>query len=127
MKIKNALFAAATALAWLSMAVPAQAWELVGTKRADHIRDRDVIRVRGSDRHRAVRFCVTRASLTIQRLQVVFANGGKQEVALRTLFTPGTCSRAIDLRGNRRDIRRVVVVYSKLLPGKSPEMRVFAR
>ena len=74
-----------------------------------------------------IRICVDRAPLTMQRMQIVFRNGGRQDVALRQLFFPGTCSRAIDLRGNRRDIRRIVVVYSKFLPGRSPVMRVFAR
>ncbi len=102
MNIKSTIFAAAIMLAMFPMAGAAHAWELIGTNQADHFRDRDVIRVRGRDRHRAIRICVSRASMTIQRLQIVFANGGRQEVALRNLFIPGTCSRAIDLRGNRR-------------------------
>ena len=127
MKFRTVLIAAAATLGLMTAAAPAQAWDLIGAKQANHFRDRDVINVRGRDRHRAVRICVDRAPLTMQRMQIVFANGGRQDVALRNLFFPGTCSRAIDLRGNRRDIRRIVVVYSKFLPGRSPVMRVYAR
>ncbi len=127
MTFRSVLFAAAIAVSLMAVAAPAHAWELIGTKQADHLRDRDVITVRGRDRHRAVRVCVSRAPLAMQRMQVVFRNGARQDVALRNLFLPGTCSRAIDLRGNRRDIRRIVVRYSKILPGRSPVMRVYAR
>lgn len=127
MKFKTTLAAAAAIVGLMTATAPAQAWDLIGAKQADHVRDRDVINVRGRDRHRMVRICVDRAPLTMQRMQIVFRNGGRQDVALRQLFFPGTCSRAIDLRGNRRDIRRIVVVYSKFLPGFSPVMRVFAR
>lgn len=127
MQFRTVFIAAAATLGLMTAAAPAQAWELIGTKQADHYRDRDVINVRGRDRHRAIRICVSRAPLTMQRLQVVFRNGARQDVAQRQLFFPGTCSRAIDLRGNRRDIRRITVVYSKFLPGRSPLMRVYAR
>ncbi len=127
MSLRTVLAAAATAACLFSVAAPAQAWELIGTKQADHLRDRDVITVRGRDRHRAVRICVSRAPLAMQRMRIVFRNGGSQDVALRNLFVPGTCSRAIDLRGNRRDIRRIAMVYSKFLPGRAPVVRVYAR
>ena len=77
MQFRTVFIAAAATLGLMTAAAPAQAWELIGTKQADHYRDRDVINVRGRDRHRAIRICVSRAPLTMQRLQVVFRNGAR--------------------------------------------------
>lgn len=128
MRLTSAALAAAT-LILVSQYAPAQAeaWDLIGVRTVSHGVDRDVIRVRGHQRYRAIRICVSRWPINLRDADVVFANGGSQRLAVRRLFVPGSCSRAIDLRGRGRDIQRVVLRYNRLLPGRAPVVRVYAR
>jgi hypothetical protein len=56
-----------------------------------------------------LRFHVKKYGAEIDRLQVVFQNGGRQELMVREHFPKGSSSRWIDLAGPRRCIKRIVV------------------
>lgn len=106
-----ALLAALT-LACASAAV-ADGWELLGTRKVDHGLDRDEIRVGAREgtlsrlklrvRDRAVHF---------RDLEVHYANGRVQDVAIRTRVPAGGESRVIDLVGDDRVIEKVVFWYN---------------
>lgn len=117
------------AAAMMMAPAPSQAapWELIGVRTVHWGVDRDVVAVKGNDRHRQIRICVSGRPLHILDLDVVFANGGRQDVRVRSLIAPGTCTRAIDLRGKRRNIARIVMVYQRLTIFFSPIVRVYAR
>lgn len=113
--------------AQLCMALPAQAWEQVGYQQADFKRDRDTIAVKGNDRHKRIRLCVEREPIRMRDLDVVFANGGNQDVQVRRRIAPGSCTRAIDLRGNRRNIARIEMFYDRRGDGRPAIIKVYAR
>ena len=115
---RTATVAALLLLASTAM-VQAQEWEHVGTQQANFKADRDVITVRGHERHRAIKICVEIAPLKMLDLDIVFGNGERQDVKVRNHFEPGNCTRVIDLKGKRRDIQKIVMVYSRVR-GEAP-------
>jgi hypothetical protein len=128
---------AATA-ATLTSAVPAAAqqwrhdergWRTIGHTRVDG-RDSDTIRLPGFTRQRAVRLCALNAPLRLRDFDIRFANGGRQDVKTRAVLPAGRCTRAVDLRGNRRDIEAVRLRYEPILhagPRYRPIVRVQVR
>ncbi len=110
----------AAALAMLT-AAPAEAqrwndhgWRTIAVKRVDG-RDTDNIYLPGFTRQRAVRVCAMNAPLNLRDFQIRFANGHRQDVATRSIIAGGTCTRSVDLRGNRRDIERIRLRYQPVL------------
>lgn len=93
---------------------PAQAWEYLGSRTVGFAVDRDAISARGEGAFRRIRLCVEGNAIEMFDLDVVFGNGGRQDVQVRDIIRPGTCTRAIDLRGRARNIRRVVMVYRSI-------------
>lgn len=89
----------------------AAAWEQIGARTVEGL-DRDIVPVRAVEGHRSVRVCATRAPVNLLHLRLVFGNGADQEVAVRRVLRPGSCTRAIDLVGGRRILQRVVLVYA---------------
>lgn len=102
-------------------------WEQIGYQQADMNRDRDRIVVRGNDRHRQIRLCVERQPLRMRDMNVDFANGGNQSVALRQRFQPGSCTRVVDLRGRARNVAAINLFYDKVVNGPPAIVRVYAR
>jgi hypothetical protein len=115
-----------------SLAIPAVAarpgaWETIGQRRIGFGADSDVIAVRGNARHRAVRLCAVGREFKLLDADVYFANGGEQDIAESRTIRAGTCTNAVDLRGNRRDIVKVKLFYSRFNRGRAPIVRVMAR
>ncbi len=112
---------------------PAQ-WELIGTSQVSFRKEKDTIYARGNDRHRQIMICVYNQPVRVTDLDVRFANGRAQDLNVRNVLNAGSCTRAIDLAGNKRDIRSVSIAY-KALPNfkigwkfaPTATVKVFAR
>ncbi len=107
---------AAMAMSFLVLAsaapTTAQAqWVYLGERAVGKFGDRDAISARGEGAFRSVRLCVKRRAVRFYDLDVVFGNGGRQDLQIRRVIGPGECTRAIDIRGNRRLIRRIILKY----------------
>ena len=116
------LLAAAGAAATLAASAPAVAqqwhwnergWRTIGYTRVDG-RDSDRINLPGYTRQRAIRLCAMNAPLRLRDFDIRFANGGRQDANTRAVLRAGRCTRAIDLRGNRRDIASVRLRYEPI-------------
>ena len=108
--LKSALIA----VALIGSSAPAFAqpgWERLGSREVSDRKEIDVIRARGNDRYRKIRICVHRRAVRFYDVDVYFRNGGHQDVKMRRRIGPGGCTRAIDLKGRRRDITRVRFKY----------------
>ncbi|MCW3797802.1 hypothetical protein OMW55_08300 [Sphingomonas sp. BN140010] len=102
-------------------------WRTVGYSRVDG-RDNDTIRLPGVTRQRAIRICSLNAPLRLRDFDVRFANGGSQDVNTRAVLPAGRCTRAVDLRGNRRDVEAVRLRYEPILRNAArPVVRVQVR
>lgn len=130
------LLAAATAAATFVAVAPASAqqwrwndrgWRTIGYTRVDG-RDSDRINLPGRTRQREIRLCSMNQPLRLRDFDVRFANGGRQDVNTRAVLTPGRCTRAVDLRGNRRDIASVRLRYQPITRSwQRPVVRVQVR
>jgi hypothetical protein len=117
---RTLILAAATAAATITAAAPAEAqhwndrgWRTIGYTRVDG-RDSDTINLPGFTRQREIRLCAINQPLRLRDFDIRFANGGRQDVNTRDVLRAGTCTRAVDLRGNRRDIASVRLRYEPI-------------
>ena len=134
--MKRPILIAATAAGTLAAAAPADAqqwrwdergWRTTGYSRVDG-RDTDTIYAPGNSRQREIRLCALNAPLRLRDFDVRFANGGRQDVNTRATLPAGRCTRAIDLRGNRRDIQSVRLRYEPFRRGFGrPVVRIQVR
>ena len=134
MKLKLVL---AGALLTLGLAAPASAapfpgwqpWDLLGTRAVSRNAERDVVPAYGHRQYRQIKICAYQRPIRFYDLDVSYRNGGHQDLRVRAVINPGQCTRAIDLRGNRRDIRFVTMAYETLgwFRGSRAFVRVYAR
>ena len=133
---RTLILAAAGAAATLVAVAPAAAqqwrwdergWRTIGYTRVDG-RDSDTIYLPGRTRQSAVRLCAMNQPLHLRDFDIRFENGRRQDVNTRAVLRPGTCTRAIDLRGNRRDIASIRLRYAPILRSAwRPVVRVQVR
>lgn len=121
-------------LAAALLALPASAqrwndrgWRTIAYKTVNG-RDTDTINAPGRTRQSAVRLCAINAPIHLRDFDIRFANGGRQDVSTRAVIRAGRCTRAIDLRGNRRDIDRIRLRYEPIARSlRRPLIRVQVR
>ncbi|MCA0238339.1 MAG: DUF2541 family protein [Bacteroidetes bacterium] len=90
----------------------ARPWELLGVKKVNYGLDRDEIDVTASEgMFTGLKLKVKHSPINMHRLAVHFGNGEVQEFDLRENFRAGSESRILDLPGNRRVIRKIVIWY----------------
>ena len=95
---------------------PKGTWQYLGTTTVGYNADRDVIKVEGADTFRKLKFMVHDAKLEIYDMDVIFENGGHQDIQVRSTIERGGESRVIDLNGESRRIVKVAFVY-RTVPG----------
>lgn len=133
MRTKNTLSVCAAFLLVLgfSQSLTAQRgdWVHLGDKHVDGNADHDTISVGRSDgRFRQLQIRVEDAPVDFQRVVVHFGNGGDEELAFRERISPGSATRAMDLRGRSRVIKSVEFWYEKANWGsKRPTVRLYGR
>lgn len=103
------------AIAMLALPASAQRWNDRGWRtiayKTVNGRDTDTIHAPGPSRQSAVRLCSMNAPIHLIDFNIRFANGTHQDAPTRALIQGGSCTRAIDLRGNRRDISYIRLRY----------------
>jgi hypothetical protein len=105
----------------------AHGWRTIAYKTVNG-RDTDTIYAPGQSRQSAVRLCAINAPINLIDFDIRFANGGHQDVPTRALIQGGSCTRAIDLRGNRRDISMIRLRYQPVARNlRRPLIRVQVR
>ena len=91
-----------------------QHWEVLGQKDVSFRRDQDVIAVgRRDGRFERIRLQVLYNDIRLDQIEVVFGNGRSMQVPTNgILLREGQQTNAIDLPGDDRFIRQVVLHYS---------------
>jgi hypothetical protein len=122
LKMNRRFLFAGAAAAVATALIPAQAlaatWVNLGSRTVNLLADHDTINVgAGVGLFTDVRLKVTGNTVFIHSMKITFSSGATHNVDLRFLFLPGTSSRTINLPGAARLIRKVDLVYSKLLGG----------
>ncbi len=91
-----------------------QGWEHLGVRPVDFRLDHDAVLAGRQGAFRVVRFDVEGGNLEMFNIQITFGNGETFSPATRLFFSAGTMSRAIDLPGEARIIRRIDFFYRSL-------------
>jgi len=95
---------------------PVARWEELGCQKASFGADHDTVNVgRQEGRFSAIRLRVDRADLMLMSLRVVYEHGPPDEYNVNARIRAGSQSQPLDLRGERRSIRQVDLVYSSML------------
>lgn len=90
---------------------PVQQWSQLGCKNVGFLIDRDVVAVNSDTPFRALRLRSTGYDLEMIEMGVVFVNGQRDTYRLNVVIPSGSYTSPIDLRGERRRIRQVELVY----------------
>jgi len=91
---------------------PMAQWEELGCSKAGFLPDKDVIRVgRREGRFSAIQLRVSRNKVHILNLRVAYERGPPDDIEVRSEIRDGGETRPLDLRGERRAIDRVELVY----------------
>lgn len=100
-------------------------WEKLGERSVDLFIDKDVIECGHKGSFTAIRFHVIKAPVNFMRVLVKYANGAVDDLNFNQLVPAGANSRYLDLRGNRRVIKQVIVYYKseKRRPGNHPRIK----
>lgn len=103
------------ALAGAAMALTAtqaSAAELLGCKSVGFLTDRDVIAVGRQDgRFSAIKLEVKGNAIEMLDLKVVYGNGNPDDLQVRSNIAAGGETRWIDLKGGKRIIRQIEMLY----------------
>lgn len=89
-------------------------WELLGQRQVGFVVDRDTVSGRGQGRFSVIRICVANNAVQFREVEVVFANGERQQLPMNAFLRPGSCSQNLDLRGEARRIDQVNLAYNSL-------------
>jgi len=94
---------------------PRAQWDELGCQKVGFGADRDVIRVgRREGRFSAIRLRVERSDVLILSLKVVYEHGRPDDFDVKSHIRAGHETRPLDLRGERRAIKQVELVYSSI-------------
>lgn len=93
----------------------AQSWEHLGTRQVTLKNESDVIHVgRNKGRYRNLQIRVRGNDIFFRRLLITFGNGRTQTIVLNQRVREGAISSPIDLKGDARFIRKIVMVYKRI-------------
>ena len=103
-------------------------WSMLGSRVVDGKADRDVIEVGGrAGAFTRLMLLVEDSDLDMFDVVIEFANGEKHAPKIRHTFRADTRTRAIDLPGNKRTIKRVTFRYGNLPGGGRARVEVWAQ
>ncbi len=87
-------------------------WEQLGCKKVGFLVDKDVIHVgRGEGRFRSIRLLVSGNKVHMMDLKVIYANGQPDDIPVRDEIRAGGQTKPLDLKGERRAIKEIEMVY----------------
>lgn len=120
------LFAAFT---FIAFGATAQNWQKLGSRTVNYGLDKDVIVVGAHDgAFTKLKVQVTGGALNMHRMKIEYMNGETQEVQLRHNFSKQSGTRIIDLKGNKRLIKKITFWYdTKNLARRKARVHVFGR
>ena len=95
-------------------------WHKIGDVTANFKLDKDGITVLGRDRFKSIKLIVKDAPLEIFSVEVYYESGESEFIKVDQKLEKGESTRAIDLKGRDRELKKVVFVY-KTIPNSKDE------
>jgi hypothetical protein len=102
---------AVAVVALTAVAGPASAADLLGCRNVGFVTDRDVITVSAAKPYSAIKLTVKGNAIEMLDLDVVYGNGNPDDLQVRSNIAAGGETRWIDLKGGKRAIRQIKMVY----------------
>jgi hypothetical protein len=97
----------------MTIAASGAAAEQLGCRAVGFVNDTDVIPVgKDAGRYKAVQLRVRGNDIEMRDLKIVYGNGEVDDVQVRSRIAQGGETRWIDLKGNKRFIKQVVMTYA---------------
>ena len=91
-----------------------EGWELLGERKVNFVRDKDVMGVSSSNMFTAIRFHVEEKDVRLNDLKIEFENGDRMEPALDDVIKAGEQSRIIQLAAEGRRIKSIEFKYRSM-------------
>ncbi|MDO9381802.1 MAG: hypothetical protein Q7T86_02970 [Hyphomicrobiaceae bacterium] len=89
-----------------------RSWELLGSQKVGFLIDKDVIQVGRKDGDFSkIKIVVKGNDVEFKDVDIVYGNGQKDDIQIRNRIKAGGETRAVDLKGGDRFIKRVEFVY----------------
>jgi hypothetical protein len=86
--------------------------EQLGCRSVGFIKDTDVIRVgKDSGRFKSIQLRVTGNDIEMRDLKIVYGNNQVDDVQVRSQIRAGGETRRIDLKGDKRFIKEIIMTY----------------
>jgi hypothetical protein len=117
------LFGAVAATAGAGFSIPqaeAANWVFLGSRRVNGFVDVDTIYVGGNKQFSHIKLVVRGNSCRFFDLDVTYGNGGHDDIPIRAIIPQGGQTRAIDLKGVDRRIRKVTFKYGRVRVWRGP-------
>ena len=92
-------------------------WEVIGTRIVDKHVDHDelwVTAARGT--YTKLQFQVLQSAVYVNNVRVEYANGSSENHVIQRRFERGTSSKALDLKGGNRIIKKIIFNYKTIKP-----------
>ena len=103
-------------------------WDLLGTAHVDGGADHDIIKVsRSEGPFHEIQLRVRGGAVEFRRVVVHYGNGAAEELQVRQRIPAGGQTRAIDLRGERRNLDSVELWYAKGNWRTRPAVELYGR
>lgn len=91
-----------------------EGWELLGERKVNFLRDKDVMEVSSRNLFTSIRFYAEDKDVRINELKIVFDNGDRMEPALDDVIKAGEQSRIIELAADGRRISSIEFKYRSM-------------
>jgi hypothetical protein len=89
-------------------------WHKIGSRTIDFKNDKDEISVMGADKFSSIKFMVKDAPVNLKDVQVFYETGDKQDIAVNSPIGPSVESKAYDLNGGERSLKKIAFDYNTL-------------
>jgi hypothetical protein len=89
-------------------------WHKIGSRTIDFKNDKDEITVMGADKFSSIKFKVNDAPVNLQNVEVYYETGDKQEIAVNSPIGPTMESKAFNLNGGERSLKKISFDYNTL-------------
>jgi hypothetical protein len=89
-------------------------WHKIGSRTIDFKNDKDEITVLGADRFSSIKFKVNDAPVNLQNVEVYYESGDNQNIAVNSPIGPEMESKAYDLNGGERSLKKISFDYNTL-------------
>lgn len=114
--MKKLLVLASLGALLLIPSVASANWIKLGERAIDFRSEKDTIYCSHGGAMKGIMFKITRNTVKVHSLTVVYGNGEVNKVRVGRVFAPGESSGYLDLPGRRRVVRRVEFFYKTVGP-----------